>query len=138
MKVLGLNGREYHLDTKKYLSNPRAKISRYHDSARDLINEVYNGHAVLEEVKLPGSTNSSKKSVLFLDFLIPHVKMGVEVHGRQHYEYVPYFHKSKAGYFQAKARDAAKIEWCDTNNIELIVLKYNEPEHWRDQIEGRR
>jgi hypothetical protein len=99
---------------------------------------VFNGYNILEEVKLPGSRDPAKKSVLYLDFFIPNIKIGVEVHGEQHYKYVPFFHKSKAGFLQAQTRDRIKAEWCELNSIELIVLKYDSTEkYWREQLERR-
>ena len=134
MKVTGLNGREYHLDLKKYRAK-RGKVSKYHLRAREIIEDIYAGFNVLEEVKLPGSVKPAKKSVLYLDFLLPDCKIGIEVHGQQHYEYTPFFHKSKAGFLYAKARDRDKIEWCQINDIELIELKWSDPvEYWREQI----
>ncbi len=138
MKVVGFNGREYNLDLKKYIRNHRSKRSRYHVLAREIISEVFNGYNILEEVKLPGSRDPAKKSVLYLDFFIPNIKIGVEVHGEQHYKYVPFFHKSKAGFLQAQTRDRIKVEWCELNSIELIVLKYDSTEkYWREQLERR-
>ena len=136
MKVTGLNGREYNLDLKKYKRNNRANASFYHVQARDIIHDIFLGYNILEEVKLPGSVEPAKKSVLYLDFFIPNASIGVEVHGQQHFKFVPYFHKSKAGFLRAKARDKAKIEWCKINNIELIVLNYDSSqEYWRSQLE---
>jgi hypothetical protein len=138
MKVVGLNGREYNLDLKKYMNNDRKRISHYHIRAGQLIHEIFHGHNILEEVKLPGSTNPAKKSVLYLDFFIPSVKMGVEVHGEQHYTYTPFFHKSKVGFLRSQARDRTKAEWCKINQIDLVVLKYNHSEeHWRKTLERR-
>ena len=138
MRVVGLNGREYHLDLKKYMNNNRQKVSQYHSRAGEIIRDVFHGHNILEEVKLPGSTNPAKRSVLYLDFFIPSVKIGVEVHGEQHYEYIPFFHKSKAGFLRSQARDRAKAEWCEVNQIELVVLKYDAAGgNWRKQLEGR-
>lgn len=137
MKCTGLNGREYHLDLKKYLPNTRAKRSYYHLLARELLSEMFKGYSVLEEVKLPGS--SEKLSVLYLDFLIPNCKIGVEVHGAQHFKYTPFFHKTKAGFLRAKKRDQDKIEWCELNDISLVALRYDDSyEHWREQIERSR
>jgi len=139
MKVIGLNGLEYNLDLKKYIRNHRDKRSFYHIRARKIIAEVFHGYNILEEVKLPGSRDPAKRSVLYLDFFIPNVRVGVEVHGQQHYAYTPFFHKSKAGFLQAQARDRAKGEWCDINDIELIVLKHDSSEeYWREQLERRR
>lgn len=138
MKVIGLNKKEYILDLSKYIvrANSAKKKSTYHLIARKLLREMFNGYSVLEEVKLPGSRCPSKKSVLFLDFLIPTSMIGIEVHGEQHYEYIPFFHKTKANFLRAKRRDAIKAEWCELNNIKLIEFKYSDTiETWRDQIE---
>jgi len=137
MKVKGLNGREYTLDLKKY-SKQRAKCSFYHKIARGLLSEMFSGYSVYEEVKLPGSVKPSKKSVLYLDFYIPNAIMAVEVHGQQHFKYVPYFHKSKAGFAMAKKRDLDKKEWCRVNGIDLVELRWDDSiEYWRDKIERR-
>jgi len=137
VKCVGLNNREYDLDLKKYLPDKRAKRSYYHLLARQLLQELFKGYAVYEEVKLPGS--SQKLSVLYLDFLIPNCKMGVEVHGAQHFTYTPFFHKSKAGFLRSKAKDHDKIEWCKLNSIVLVELRYDDSyEYWREQIERSR
>ena len=139
MKVVGLNGREYNLNLQKYdvKANDKRKRSKHHMRARKLIKEVYHSYRVLEEVKLPGSTSTHKRSVLYLDFFIPNIRKAVEVHGRQHYEYTPFFHKSKADFILAKARDEDKIEWCELNNIEIVTLKYSgSDDEWRKSIKG--
>ena len=64
--------------------------------------------------------------------------LAVEVHGRQHYEFVPYFHKSKAGFIKSLARDEDKKDWCEVNNIKLIVLSYlDTDDDWRDLLAKR-
>ena len=139
MKIKGLNGREYNLNLSKYdvKANDKRKRSKHHVRARKLIREVYHSYRILEEVKLPGSTSANKKSVLDLDFFIPHIRKAFEVHGRQHYEHIPFFHKTKADFILAKARDEDKIEWCELNNIELIELKYSgSDDEWRKSIKG--
>ena len=137
MKVVGLNGREYNLDTKKFLISTRIRRSFYHLLARDLVVDIFHPYQVLEEVTLPGSSN--KKSKLALDFLIPSCTMGIEVHGEQHFKYTPFFHKSKIGFAQAKRRDLDKKEWCRINDIKLVELRWDEdPEFWREKIERSR
>ena len=138
MKVKGLNGRTYNLDLKKHLvaKDDERKRSAPHLKARELIHEFFSGYSIFEEVKLPGSRDPSKKSVLFLDFFISNVMIAVEVHGSQHYCYNPYFHKNVAGFYQSIRRDKIKKEWCDINNIELIVLDTRDHiSVWRDQLE---
>ena len=136
MKVKGLNGRDYTIPLKKYMGNNRSKVSIYHVQAREIIQDMFSGYNILEEVKLPGTVNPSKRSALFIDFLIPNLKIGVEVHGQQHFKYTPFFHKSKAGFMKARARDRDKSEWCEINDITLAVLRYDSsPEYWRQQLE---
>lgn len=139
MKVKGINGKEYVWNLTGYdvFNDDKRKRSKYHLRARNLLKEIYNSYRILEEVKLPGSTALNRKSVLYLDFYIPSIMLGVEVHGQQHYEYSEFFHKSKADFLKAKARDEDKIEWCKLNNIDLIILKYSESEdEWREHIKG--
>lgn len=134
MRVEGLNGREYNLNLQKYATNDRPRKSFYHSTAGIIIREVFRGYNVYEEVKLPGSTK--KRSVLFLDFLIPNVKIAVEVHGQQHFKFIPFFHKTKAGFARSKGRDNDKAEWCRLNGFELVMLRFDEDqEYWREKLE---
>lgn len=139
MKVKGINGKEYIWNLTKYdiFYDDARKRSKYHIRARNLLREIFHSYRILEEVKLPGSTALNRKSVLYLDFYIPSIKMAIEVHGEQHYEYCPFFHKSKADFLKAKARDEDKIEWCELNDIQIVTLKFSESDHeWRERIKG--
>ena len=140
MKVVGLNGREYNVDLKKYIVRKDDKTvkSKYHLAARDLLQEMFSGYTIAEEMKLPGSRDPAKKSTLFLDFFIPNLQLGVEVHGQQHYKFCKFFHKTKAGFLTSLKRDFIKEDWCNLNGIELMVLKYSDSvEDWRKQIDSR-
>ena len=139
MKAKGINGKEYVWNLTSYdvFNDDSRKRSKYHIRARKLLKEIFNSYKILEEVKLPGSTSLHRKSVLYLDFYIPTISLAIEVHGQQHYEYSPFFHKSKADFLKSKARDEDKIEWCDLNGIQLITLKYSESDdEWRKRING--
>lgn len=139
MKVVGINGKEYIWNLSKYdvFYDDTKKRSKYHIKARLLLKEIFNSYRILEEVKLPGSTAKNKRSVLYLDFYIPSIKLAIEVHGQQHYEFNPFFHKSKADFILSKARDEDKIEWCNLNGVNIVVLKYSESEdEWRQRIKS--
>lgn len=139
MKVIGLNNKEYNIDFKKY-NKARAKCSSYHSSIRHILKELFSGFVICEEVKVPGSLNPAKKAALYLDFFIPTFMLAVEVHGRQHFEYTPFFHKNKLGFLESKHRDRCKEDWCELNNITLVTLRFDESEdEWRRKInDGRR
>ena len=137
MKVVGFNGREYTWNLSKYktLDKGRKNRSQYHLRARALIGSIFHSYVVLEEVKLPGSLPAHKKSVLYYDFYIPNLKLAIEVHGQQHYQYTSFFHKSKMDFIKAQNRDDDKIKWSEMNDIELVVLKYSETDdEWREKL----
>lgn len=139
MKVLGINGKEYVWNLSKYdiKADNNRKRSKYHLRARVLLKEIYHSYRILEEVKLPGSTATHRKGVLYLDFYIPQIKKAFEVHGQQHYEFNPFFHKSKADFILSRAKDEDKIEWCRINGIDIVILKYlDTDDKWRIQIEN--
>lgn len=140
-EVIGLNGKTYKWNLsgyKVYENEDRAARSKYHLAARKLIRKVYGTYRIIEEVKLPGSGSAAKKSALFLDFYIPSIYLAVEVHGEQHYKFIPFFHKTKAGYIQAQNRDDDKKEWCRINDVDLVTLKYSDSEDdWEQQLRQR-
>ena len=139
MKVTGINGREYAWNLTSYNvdANDKRKRSKFHVRARNLLKTIFHSYRILEEVKLPGSTESHRKGVLYLDFYIPQIMMAVQVHGQQHYEYTPFFHKNKADFALAQAKDDDKIRCCELNKLDIIVLRYSDTdEQWRDQIEN--
>lgn len=139
MKVVGINGKEYVWNLTGYdvFNDDAKKRSKYHIRARKLLKELFHSYRILEEVKLPGSTEIHRKSVLYLDFYVPSITLAVEVHGQQHYEFSPFFHRSRADFLKAKARDEDKITWCELNGITLITLKYTESDdEWRQRIKS--
>ena len=137
MKVFGINGKEYvwNLTGYEVYDDDNRRRSKYHVRARNLLKEIFHSYRILEEVKLPGSTELHRKSVLYLDFYIPSIKLAIEVHGEQHYEFCSFFHKNKADFLKSKARDEDKIEWCSINGINIVILNYKESDdEWRQHI----
>jgi len=59
-----------------------------------------------------------------LDCYNPELKLAVEYSGKQHYEYVPYFHKNKEAFLNQKYRDELKRRMCKDNMITLIEVPY--------------
>jgi hypothetical protein len=128
MQVKGLNGRTYNLKLVKRINS---KCSKGHEFTRGLIQKLFPFDNVFEEVNLPG-TNKLK-----LDFFIPAYKIAVEVHGRQHTEFVPFFQKHKANLMKAFQNDNNKRRWCELNEINLIELEYGKQESWESVIKSK-
>jgi len=66
---------------------------------------------------------------LELDCYNQDLRLGVEYHGKQHYEYVPYFHKNKEAFYNQKYRDELKKRMCKDNGIVLIEVPYTVKEN---------
>ena len=126
MKVVSLDGVESNM---KFLhrAEGRQHCSDLHKEARGIISQIFKTDQVFEEVPVP-------RERLTLDFFIPTRKLAIEVHGEQHYKFVPHFHITKFGFLQSKKRDARKKEWCHINNIILVELKYDERDGWETAI----
>ncbi len=110
-------------------SDQRPKSS-YHEAARKLLKEKYSTMSILEEVSIPVRTGQT----CYLDFYIPLLKKAVEAHGEQHYQMSYHFHGSLKGFANQRKRDNEKVEWCDINNIELVILAFDDMEGWGELI----
>ena len=139
MRVVGFDGKDHDFNyTKNKFRRSRSNKSSYHIEARKLLRDYFSDCFIYEEVTLPGSKKAGRRSLLYADFFIPEAMLIVEVHGEQHYSFSSFFHKSKYDFFKSKKRDKDKIEWCKLNNIDVIVLPYNEREKWKQMISEKR
>ena len=123
MKIKGIDNKTYSWSLNNYVPDEDSTRSRseLHLKVRQLLKDRYPLDRILEEVPLPSTR-------LLLDFFIPTRKIGVEVNGEQHYKQVNHFHKDKMGFINSQKRDKVKQEWCDLNNIRLIVVRFDETE----------
>ena len=133
MKVKGLDGKTYvwsFYGQMPDISDER-KRSELHLRARNILKELYPVDRILEEVYLPGSTG------LYADFWLPLRNKIVEVHGEQHYKFVPFFHGTMLNFLSSKANDNKKRQWCELNGIIEVELPFNESdEQWKSRIES--
>jgi len=63
---------------------------------------------------------------LEIDCFNPFLRIGLEYHGKQHYEFVPYFHQNKLAFQNQQYRDYLKKNICQTNKILLIEVPFSE------------
>lgn len=81
----------------------------------------------------PWLRNPETNKCLELDIYNEQLKIAVEYHGRQHYEYVPHFHRNGIKDFESqKRRDNYKLDICDEKGVYVITVPYNVPD---DKIE---
>lgn len=123
MNVVDLDNNTVSWHLTGHISKGRIKEkSSYHLLARNLITDSFPTLQLLEEVPIP----LRKSETLYLDFYLPLIRKAIEVHGEQHYKFVPFYHNSKINFLKAQKRDNEKREWCEKNGIQHIVLPYNQ------------
>ena len=104
--------------------------SSLHLQARKIIATKYPTLQILEEVPIP----IRKGETLYLDFYIPLKKTCFEVHGEQHYKFIPFYHHTILNFLKAQKRDRDKKEWCEVNNIQYIELPFDKQKDWKNSI----
>lgn len=78
---------------------------------------------------LPGEKIISEYPIgerLRLDVYCPRYNLGAEFHGRQHFQYVQFFHQDIEGFKDHQERDDRKIELCEELGISLVVFRYDD------------
>lgn len=68
--------------------------------------------------------NDVTKHNLELDIYNDELKLAIEYSGRQHYEYVPFFHKNYEAFLNQRYRDEMKKNKCKEAGITLIEVPY--------------
>lgn len=130
MKIIGKDQKEYQLklkDTRVLGENERPR-SQYHKKAKILIREIYHDF-LCEEVYIPSWK-------LYLDFYLPLRKLAIEVNGQQHDSLSYLFDKSPLDFLKRKRKDKIKQQFCETNNITLIILNWNEEHLWKAKLQN--
>jgi hypothetical protein len=62
---------------------------------------------------------------LELDGYNDDLKLAFEYQGKQHYEWVPYFHKEEKQFDDQQERDQRKYAACSARDVCLIVIPYH-------------
>jgi hypothetical protein len=130
MKVINLGGQTSNFPPVGYivpLDDIRPR-SAGHLKCRQLLRNMFPTLTIQEEVPI----NIRQGLTLYLDFYIPQKHLAIEVNGGQHDEYTPFFHKSKADFTKSRGNDRLKAEWCQLNNISLVVL--SDGDDWNERI----
>jgi hypothetical protein len=77
--------------------------------------------------------SSISKYHLYFDFYLPEFNICIEYNGKQHYECTEYFNNYKIDKNIAKQKfeiqqnnDKNKIQFCENNNIKLIIIHYSD------------
>ena len=93
--------------------------SKFQKRVKKYLKKYWENHFVYEECKVVGTR-------LHFDFYNHTTGVVIECQGKQHENYVPFFHgKGVAGrlqFLQQLKRDTYKIDFCDLNNILFVEI----------------
>lgn len=118
MKAKSLNGKDIvieHRPSQYPMRNEHGCRSKLQYTTGQHLKTLYPYDPILEDVPIPDSK-------FYFDFWLPKRKIAVEIQGRQHQEFVPFFHKTQAGFKQHQERDIRKQDFCKANGIKLIQI----------------
>jgi len=74
-------------------------------------------------------SNAITGRALEIDCYNEGLKLGCEYHGRQHFEYTPFMHRTREAFQNQQYRDQIKIQKCQELGIKLVVVPYTVPIH---------
>ena len=104
-------------------------MSKLCDQVIDVFRSIYPQARIKteEHVRYKGQT-------LFLDIWIPQLNIIIEVHGRQHDEFVEHFHGDAEGFRSYRKRDRMKEEWAAEQGYTLVVLREHQLPVTKDSL----
>lgn len=127
-----INDRKRGTYSQKYLSysTSEGQIMRYHEKekseskpeaiTRNILQRIFKKPFV--SIRPDFLNNPVTGKNLELDCYNEELKLGVEYNGKQHEEFVPYFHRYRGNFTQQRYRDELKKILCENNGITLISI----------------
>jgi len=122
MKFKTLTGAQRRVSNiKKHLVNwDKKSRSKFQFEVKKFLEPFWTNHVVFEEFPIVGTKMS-------LDLYNANKKIAVEVQGKQHTKYVPFFHgQYKNNYIAQLERDHKKMQFCEINDILLVEIYPND------------
>ena len=116
MNTINIFGKPCKINEKKYLVKwDIKKASKLQFAAKQFFYPFWRDHTVLEEFRIPSS-------LLRIDLLNLTKKIVVEIHGRQHTDYVKHFHGNREGYRAAWLKDIEKEDWISKAGFKFVEV----------------
>lgn len=116
MKFKMLNGREkYKNINKNKIDWEKPSRSKIQFKVKQFLKKYWEYDLVYEEMPVIGTKMS-------LDIVNYTNKIAIEVHGRQHIEFVKHFHGNRSNYRRQLNRDTLKEEWCEMNGFKYVDI----------------
>ena len=121
MEFLSLNNKKKRCkNPKNYLIDWNSKSrSKFQVEVKKFLQRYWESNIVFEEFPIVGTR-------LTLDFYNANKRIAIEVPGRQHTQYVEFFHQNRINFLHQLKRDQSKEKFCGLNNITLVTIYEND------------
>lgn len=96
-------------------------MSNLADTVEDLIKKALPSYKYKREYYV-----LYQNTQLFFDFILPELKILIEVQGQQHYTFNKFFHGTEDNFKNAMFRDRLKTEYVASTPFKLVIIKYDE------------
>ncbi len=122
MKFYNINGNPVYKNIEKFrIDWDKKSKSKIQGRVKEFLRPFWERFICYEEMVLAGSR-------LSLDIVNMTKKIAVEVHGEQHTQFVPFFHRKREGLTDQIERDERTKKWCEQNDIKLVeIYTHNMP-----------
>ena len=90
---------------------------------QNIIEEIYPNNK-FKKIRPNWLKNTDTNKNMELDIYCDELKIAIEYNGKQHYEFIEYFHKNENNFDKQCERDKLKNELCVQNCIKLITIPY--------------
>lgn len=134
------NGHEWHMTLKEVRSGQwcsRCVSWQHEEICRLLLEQMYDVSFPPGKLKWLRNIHGKK---LRLDGYSAEIGLAFEYHGKQHYEYVEFFHRNRRNLKRQQENDESKRTLCYQNNILLLEIPYwvgtDELPEWIEQQLG--
>lgn len=119
------NGKIYWIydEDGKIFKKEKMKISIGEKICKEILSELYPNNN-FKKIRPNWLRNEKTGKNLELDMYCDELNIALEYNGKQHYEYVNYFHNTNEDFIRQQERDKCKKELCEKNNVKLICIPY--------------
>lgn len=112
-----------------YCSRRCRLLHQYHSNAEQkVISLLANilGRTAKHQHTFSWLKNTTGRS-MHIDGFFPDFNLAIEYDGRQHFEFVPYYHVTEEQFHELQQRDALKASLLESHGIHLLRVSYREP-----------
>ena len=99
------------------------KKSKLHTSTLNLVRSLFPGFVIEEETRV-----QTGKTSLPVDIVIRELKVAIECHGVQHFEFTAHFHRTPEDFSAQRQRDRIKYDALRNAGWSPLVIRYDEIE----------